>query len=702
MEETYFRRAIRDTESKVDNKHNDIRYITKDVKRLVSRLKEMKKAKPDMTKQDIMKNIEQRINKNIEVISRTKMTLPVYMDYSCTRFLLEDDKRYEEISEIVQNSGKNYKKLSHSDCCTMDEHLESALYTSHESAFFLSLINVCEETEENIKRFPTLFKKLKKEKEEELISKNKYTDKAKLLLSDSLKEEEKKAILKKVLSEIKDPKEKKDFIQTLEFYEDPVKKVLSGFIKSNNKELGNELAKCVHDMYEELKSLEKISDYMVSFISQMCESDFTEYITCFIDKTKIKDIKKFGEEIKQYDKDASFYKNKRISEVLNLKQLDNIMSRETLETLNIEQLFALSSFWSNRLSKELDSYSKTIFVAENIGILDQIANNEEPTDIREISEEDLKAILMKMGIFYNSSYKFLRSKKNDSVTIESPNTMSDAKESLDEDNVKDLEGLYENVIKINSDISKTSKKYGEEISSKIDSEEYTEYFSRRLPGVKNDLKSDAELAAMLYAPIFYCYDIKDNIIECALMGMEYDPKEYYNAGVILDKDDDINERSRKKKIIIGMDVGLSFPVRLHVYKEDLIKNLYGNNANSIIREYMGADDFNERQKNTYIVMPLVGQMKRDLDKKIKEVEKNPKKYEENGKFITHLGFSKEKTPSHLITRYKNDRGRKKTEFIPKYIDIETGEEFTIQNDGNVERYDYADMDKRLEKNESER
>ena len=217
--------------------------------------------------------------------------------------------------------------------------------------------------------------------------------------------------------------------------------------------------------------------------------------------------------------------------------------------------------------------------------------------------------------------------------------------------------------------------------------QYDDYFTQRflsLPeyktGVKapptSDVRRDASKYLRFYTPIFYSYKFKDNFIN-SLVALTLDTKSSFkNAGIILDSETEDRTQGNISFLTgIGIDANLTSPVQVHCIEpaiEDFLTEFTGD---TIIPIYEGMDDFKGISNQS--VFPFSPSIKKYL----KSFSKDGTMSEKAATYVNHIAaLSAGKVPESIMSSVQtSNKTKKKNVFKRRYIDIRTGEIFTMEN-----------------------
>lgn len=328
--------------------------------------------------------------------------------------------------------------------------------------------------------------------------------------------------------------------------------------------------------------------------------------------------------------------------------IEEFFSREFLETLELEELSALSTFWQNRYAKECKYMGEALFAIDTLDLWGKIIQGKKI----EINDKQVGLIYSKKKCLEEVSTMLLRSiGQNHKITSQ-----------------EDKERGY---------CIATGEKEMESIL-KQESQNYKRIFDSRLRKIPNDLASDLGLYKSILNYTDNIYYIRNSNL-CSMIRNLIDTKKSLNWGIIEDENDTIESDNY---ILIGIDFeGLNMPIRLHIKRELLKDVLRTYNGETRIPIYEGASDFVKMNEvlPTNILMPLQRRQKQVLN--IKNLEINEQS--NNRPLVNHLRFLKDssKYPEHL--KIFDFKLKKKVRPPRKYKDLVTGEYFEKTKAGYV-------------------
>lgn len=299
--------------------------------------------------------------------------------------------------------------------------------------------------------------------------------------------------------------------------------------------------------------------------------------------------------------------------------IDKITKSDSYINLSVEELMALNAFWTNRLTKEVETMNESIYVLMNINNISGKLMEEKDLSI---SEEDIKLYLAEYRTIVQRLTQYKLRKKEDSSTV----TM--------------LEDSRFASLPINM----------EEIFSKEDIECYG----------KDKLRRDFSKVLTLNNFSQLLYDQKDMVMECIFAYLLHG-KGYFNSGYIQEK------KQNESKVLIGIDLkGYNAPIMLHYHKAKIKRIVEEISMDTKIPLYRGADNFNissslgeEHLAPTNILFMLSKEQRLKLMQRAEILKSNDKNY----RYVKHIAWMlhpKKEMPSDIFEEKKE-------------IDLNTGE-----------------------------
>ena len=685
---------------------NEAKYTSSYLPTVISHLRTIIDENPDLTNEEINTILFKEIDDYAKTVYENAYVFGEYLEYLCCQYLSTHPEKYKEISEKLFTSTMDFENIGFENCKTFDEYLLLYTYSRKRDLFhqiFDGYGEALPPTPDNYKNFDNLLKN-----DIRLHSKFYFEEYFSLPeVSSVLASDEpiakKRAKIKEYSTWYRNPRDRKDFeLYTNIFLNGSYQYVLSDeeHIASSMRK---DLARAVSRTVEQLDSLGHLEDYMVDFVFEMCRMEYPEFANSICENNfpskefvedlvgKSKDLSALYSSVdtmSEKDKARVLAKRSYLNRVLASKkeEIRLHLSKDKLKSalgenflissknLSLESLLALNSFWANRYAKELSLYSQAMFAVHKFDLIDKIRDSKSTF----VPVENLQKMLIQMDTFYFQATQFL-SKKQEAVK-----NLRDSDETEYEDG--DVE---EKILRFSYTpfIKSVSRRFG--------AEEYASYFDSQLPHSKHDIKEDANWYIRLYNPIFSSYLMKDEMLNVLLLSIGNSNSENFpNAGIILENhqaDSTIANHGASAFIpyfpVIGIDAGLSFPVRIHIQKHTLIDFLKSFNGNAMLPIYEGSSDFHDPYKSnsiiaTSLIMPLTDKTRALFKKGITKSEFEPSNspnYHPHARFVSHLAFnSSKKVPAHLAT-INNSKKKSKATFVRRYINLETGYIYELVN-----------------------
>jgi len=313
------------------------------------------------------------------------------------------------------------------------------------------------------------------------------------------------------------------------------------------------------------------------------------------------------------------------------KCLESIFTKDCLESLSLPNLIGLSGFWINKTSKAIISLNEMVFIINEFNLWDDVKAKKKqlPLDnnrLESILNKTQSLTQLEEGIFDIM----------ESLQLEHPN--------LTQDEI--------NTIFLHNFNVKVSQK----------STSYKKKFDKLFPESANNLNDDLTQMHAMSNTRYLLYRLKDICIFNLIMG-SIDSHYSKNWGIIPD--------SNTKFSNVNFDIeGLNMPLRLHVYKKELIQFLNEYTGEPIMPLYRGAKDMtiDEKYIPTVILSPLFEKQKRFLVYKLN----NPDTLTPDiSIFLKHIRFLRNdsKMPSSMKTTNSKE---------PNSINLETNEKLCIK------------------------
>jgi len=294
------------------------------------------------------------------------------------------------------------------------------------------------------------------------------------------------------------------------------------------------------------------------------------------------------------------------------------------------------------------------------------------------SQDEINLALDKMSFLFNPT-KYFVNEVQDEI-----DTDQDAFESSINLTPEEELHLFGN-ISDNPNIIRYSQRPYLSYMTRTYGKEYRDYFDSRFRSLENysgesgkeppesDIESDASKYLRFYTPIFYSYKFKDNLINSLVALTLGEKTSIKNAGIILDSESSDRTTGNVKFITgIGIDANLSSPVQVHCIQPAISDFLQEFTGGTIIPIYEGIQDFGDISNQS--VFPFTPSVKKYLKDLAKKTDLNPKAE----KYVKRINsLSEGKIPDSVRKSFENGKPRKKSKFKRRYIDITTGEIYTM-------------------------
>ena len=632
------------------NKKESI-YVNMYIPTLINHLRDLKSQNPDITEEEMQAKIFDEIDDYSLVVYDSTYAFALYMDYICCRYLQLHPDKYTEISNLLFSPRYDFNKFVFDDCSSFEDYLCFYLYNLKQDLFNIIYDGYGNGSQEDYKNLDNLLKEDIKNLSESFFGNNYDLPQiSEILSSSTLDKKSKLAKIKEFSTWYNSALDRKKFLIYANIFLNGPYSYIAADQEILEKDLRRDLANSTANIVNHLESLHKFDGYLISYVHQMINLGIPELAMPFCDSSKANPS--YLNSLKSLSPSMFTQALSQVIAPEKLKQYLSVGYLSSSKNISLEALLAISSFWSNRYVKELDDYSKAMFAIHDLGLIKKIINGENVN----ISISDISQILIKMDTFYKPALNFIERKQYE-VLHSSNDEQSD-----------------NHVIRYSYDpfINNMCSRFGNE---------YEEYFSEKLPKSNNNLKENLDWYLRLRNPIISSYSLKDLNINGLVASIENSYADFPNAGVILNNlSDDGTYSDLPFSIAIGIDAGLTFPIRMHTRKDILVDFLKSINYSTIIPIYAGSDDFKDpstgKMLSASVVSPLTDKQKAFLKKAFKNIQNY-----DNPKLVSHLAFIDSKyTPEHLRSSYFDERGREKKFFDVKYVDLETGIIYTKSDD----------------------
>lgn len=675
-------------------------YVSRYLKTVVEHLQEIISTNPQATNEEIKDILFSEIDEYAKTVYENAYVFEQYIEYICCQYMGQHPDKYNDISKKLIDSDLDFESLNFQDCRNFDEYLLLYTYRKKRELFdqiFEKLVPPIPSTPDNYKRFDELLQENIGRASANYFGYWFELPEVSNVFTSSDPIQKKKEQLKKYSTWYRNPKDKADFMQYSNVFLHGSYSYVSRDLPYVEREIQKDIARATSRTVQQLDNLGHLDTYMADFVFEMSRMEYPEFASIVCDNgfpTKdftdsvvqlSKDILDLEQQQSTLSDDAekdkisrklSYLKrslNKKKSEIyqhLDKDKLKSVLSENYLnnaKSVSIQNLLALNAFWANRYIKELDLYSESMFAVHKFDLISKLRNNESVN----IDDIDIFNMLIQMDTFYGPANRFLQ-QQQDSIDRSSSNS----------DDTKYEEGDVEEKI-----IRFSYKPFIDDVSRKFGATPYRAEFSKTLPNIEHNLSEDADWYIRLYNPVFSSYLMKDEMLNVLLLSID-NPEftDFPNAGIMLEdytgkslESPDGTSASIPYVPVIGIDAGLSFPVRVHAKKNVMIDFLKSFKGNAIVPVYEGSSDFhspyrNDKQMPAPLVVPINEKLKTLFKKGIKKKENenpNSQDYHPYPRFVSHLAFqSSKKVPYHLQSF--SGKGKSKSTFVRRYIDLESG------------------------------
>lgn len=366
-------------------------------------------------------------------------------------------------------------------------------------------------------------------------------------------------------------------------------------------------------------------------------------------------------------------------------KVEDLMSRSTLSSLDIDVLLRMNSFYNNRFAKVINDYAMALFVLDNTNSIKSSLEGNILTK-SDLSYEKLKQLMIKyqtlilpIKAFYAETQKQIE---------ENPDGF--------EQNVQEI-GLGEGTAGNKKQVVLEVDGFAQDLSRAWNGE-YEAYFNQVLPGVNNNLRQDVLLANTLYNPIFLSYRFKNMSLKSEYAHLHYlsqeEPQKSLNFGVVISENN--GQNLGRKTILLASDGGLNLPNRLHTIRRDFSEFLTAYTGRPLARIYEGFNDFSVGRE--YISSQVLLPNSKQHIKYIKDLKKGKlaekgdrvsRMHAVNERFIDHITYcmdSSQFMKSYKVPGTKVDKKGNVTPILIqpiRYIDLTDGRVYTQKQNGEL-------------------
>ncbi len=639
-------------------------YVRRYLRSVVSHLVDIRNSHPDITEDEMKELLFKEIDDYSSTVFEISFVFSEYMEYISNQYMRANPSKYKEISEKLKTTNLDLANLQYSDCSSFDEYLSLYIYNLKKDLFKFIFDDYMEGTPEDYINFDELL-----QENIEPLSAHFFDRKfslpivSQVLADKNLDPAKKMAKMREFSTWYRLPSERKSFLDYAKIFVYGSYSNLSKDAQVLEDLLRKDLARATDRTVQKLDELGELKTFLIAEISQLISLGFPEYALplCEGPNANLEYLTSLRDK-------ESWKVTKALESIVSVNKLKSLHSANYLnspKSLPLESLLALNSFWSNRYIKSLDTYSEGMFAVNHFDIIHKILSGEKV----DISKDEVNDMLIKMNTFYRPACVFLENSQR----------------SLDADaiNREEIDLGNEN---IENKIIRFSYEPFLNLMEKRDSVAYKKTFDQLCPHAKNDIREDSDWYIRLFNPIYASYSMKDYNINSLIASIENSSNNFANAGIILDDNYDGSSSELPNVIGIGIDAGLTSPVRFHIRRTVLVDFLKTLNGNAIIPIYAGADDFINPETGKLYPIHIVSPLSDKHKSIIKRACKNVESYDIPN-LVAHLCFISPKSPpAHLCDESTYNSKKKKGVLDVKYMDLETGDLYTKSNDGSYEKY----------------
>lgn len=318
--------------------------------------------------------------------------------------------------------------------------------------------------------------------------------------------------------------------------------------------------------------------------------------------------------------------------------LTDLANPEFVKRFSLEEIIGMTAFYNNRLTKEVIGYNESLYIANKIGIIEEIFETEQ-YDLK-VTDEELRELIAQMTFLTEISKQIIEEHKN---------TSNRYTHDADDKTILDME---DNEV----------RKRAIEIYGKDYNELYQNVF---LTHLNSDFAEDLNIATILEADQYNLYLTKDFAME-SLMVILMNKNKNINWGYIPESKNGRNSIQNKERfVLVGVDMkGYNMPIKLHFERRQLETFLTNYTKDTKLPVYEGNEDMEipwNGFMTTQILMPLDKEQRKQL--KRLELPKLDYRY----RFIEHIKWMMfpNRYPDYLC----DHQGKKKEK---RYVDIVSG------------------------------
>lgn len=390
---------------------------------------------------------------------------------------------------------------------------------------------------------------------------------------------------------------------------------------------------------ENRKLKESVKIYIEKFYEESTKSRKKKYVAKLVNITQTLDemglLKKYND------------RNNAILDGMNLPMLKyeynakkdksgvtDLLKPEFVERLSLEEIIAMTGFYSNRLAKEVVNYNETIYIARKLGIVEEIFQNGEYK--LKITDEELREMLAQLSF------------------------LTEIGKEIEQESLK--KG-YQNIINLDLDNSNVRNN-----AIELYAEDYNELYKNLfLTQYCSDFEMDLDIATILEADRHNLYSAKDAAIE-SLMVILTDKAENKNInwGYVPEESNGKNSIQNKEKfVMIGADMkGYNMPIKLHFEKDKLEIFLRNYTRQTKLPIYEGDQDM-EVPWNGYVTTQICRPLTKTQRKELKDKKISTSDYRYN--FLEHIKWMMlpNRYPDYLCDKQGNKKPK-------RYVDVSSG------------------------------
>ena len=314
--------------------------------------------------------------------------------------------------------------------------------------------------------------------------------------------------------------------------------------------------------------------------------------------------------------------------------ITDLLKQEFIERLPLEEIIALTGFYSNRLAKEAINYNQTIYIVRKLGIIEEIYQNGEYE--LKITDEDLREMLAQLSF------------------------LTEIGKEIEQESLK--KGS-KNIVNLDLDTSKVRNN-----AIELYSEDYNELYKNVfLQQYCSDFEMDLDIATILETDRHNLYSAKDAAIESLLVIlMDKAQNTNINWGYIPEYKNGKNSIANQEKfVMIGVDIkGYNMPIKLHFEREKLEKFLKNYTGQTKLPIYEGDQDM-EVPWNGYVTTQICRPITKNQRKELKDKKISTSDYRYH--FWEHIKWMMlpNRYPDYLCDKQGNKKPK-------RYVDVANG------------------------------